>query len=64
MDEALAADIAPSPCTKICTLDPARTHCLGCFRTLSEIATWATLTPGAKRAVVAACASRRATSGA
>jgi predicted Fe-S protein YdhL (DUF1289 family) len=64
MHEALNAEVTASPCTKICTLDPARTYCLGCFRTLSEIATWSGLPPGAQRAVVAACAARRAASGA
>lgn len=56
-------DDVASPCTQVCTLDPARTHCLGCFRTLSEIATWSQLPPAAKRAVVAACAARSQAAG-
>jgi predicted Fe-S protein YdhL (DUF1289 family) len=32
-----------TPCTKICTLDPARRYCVGCGRTLDEIARWASM---------------------
>jgi predicted Fe-S protein YdhL (DUF1289 family) len=31
---------APSPCVGICKLNEATTHCLGCKRTLEEIASW------------------------
>ncbi|HMF26361.1 MAG TPA: DUF1289 domain-containing protein [Pseudolabrys sp.] len=33
-----------SPCVKICTLDARKGLCLGCGRTLDEIARWATMT--------------------
>ena len=29
-----------SPCVMVCTVDGASGLCLGCFRTLEEIATW------------------------
>jgi len=29
-----------SPCIRVCTLDPETNLCLGCFRTLDEIAGW------------------------
>jgi predicted Fe-S protein YdhL (DUF1289 family) len=29
-----------SPCNKICTLDARGTYCIGCGRTLDEIARW------------------------
>ena len=29
-----------SPCNKICTLDPASGLCIGCGRSLAEIARW------------------------
>ena len=29
-----------SPCTKVCTMDPASGLCIGCLRTLEEIACW------------------------
>lgn len=30
-----------SPCVKVCQMDPQRGLCLGCRRTLEEIARWA-----------------------
>jgi len=50
----------PSPCVSICTMDAAGVLCLGCYRTLDEIAAWSVLDADAKRAVLAALASRRA----
>jgi predicted Fe-S protein YdhL (DUF1289 family) len=32
--------VPPSPCTKVCTLDPACGLCRGCGRTLIEIERW------------------------
>jgi hypothetical protein len=50
----------PSPCVSICTLDATGTLCVGCFRTVDEIAAWSVLDAGAKRAVCAALPLRRA----
>ncbi len=30
----------PSPCTKVCELDPKSGYCRGCLRTIDEIAGW------------------------
>jgi len=30
-----------SPCIRVCTLDATGELCLGCFRTLEEIGSWA-----------------------
>jgi predicted Fe-S protein YdhL (DUF1289 family) len=32
-----------SPCKKVCLMDPASDLCRGCFRTLDEIARWASM---------------------
>ncbi len=45
-------DDVPSPCIKVCTLDPESTECLGCGRTIDEIAGWRRFTPAQKRAVL------------
>ncbi|HRD75094.1 MAG TPA: DUF1289 domain-containing protein [Hyphomicrobiaceae bacterium] len=37
-----------SPCVNVCVIDPVSGLCQGCFRTLAEIATWASL-PEAER---------------
>lgn len=31
----------PSPCNSVCRMDPGGVYCVGCFRTLDEIAGWA-----------------------
>jgi predicted Fe-S protein YdhL (DUF1289 family) len=33
-----------SPCIKICKLDPKQQFCLGCKRTVEEIAKWSSFT--------------------
>ena len=33
-------DEVQSPCVSVCVIDPARGYCLGCYRTLDEIAAW------------------------
>jgi predicted Fe-S protein YdhL (DUF1289 family) len=59
-------DVAPaspgvaSPCTSVCTMDPASGFCAGCARTLDEIASWSRYSDDEKRAVLARIASRRA----
>jgi uncharacterized protein len=33
-----------SPCTNICDIDPSTSLCMGCARTLDEIARWGSVT--------------------
>jgi uncharacterized protein len=40
-------------------MDAASGYCLGCFRTLDEIAAWSALDDAAKRRVLAALPHRR-----
>lgn len=53
-------DVVASPCTSVCTMDAAGAYCIGCFRTLDEIAAWSLLDNDAKREVIAALPARRA----
>jgi hypothetical protein len=55
-----AAVAVPSPCISVCVLDADGALCLGCFRTLDEIASWSLLDADAKRGVLAALPERRA----
>jgi predicted Fe-S protein YdhL (DUF1289 family) len=48
-----------SPCVKVCAMDPQRGVCLGCCRTLDEIARWGTMTDEEREAVMAGLAARR-----
>lgn len=41
----------PSPCISVCEMDAASGFCLGCWRTLDEIAAWSALDNAGKRAV-------------
>ncbi|MCW5692544.1 MAG: DUF1289 domain-containing protein [Pseudolabrys sp.] len=41
-----------TPCVDICTLDAAQRHCLGCGRTVAEIAGWATMSPAERRRIM------------
>ncbi|MEJ6790195.1 DUF1289 domain-containing protein [Brevundimonas sp. BR2-1] len=48
-----------TPCIKVCVVDGASSLCLGCFRTLSEIAGWSGLTDDQRAAVIADLPARR-----
>jgi predicted Fe-S protein YdhL (DUF1289 family) len=56
------ADHVPSPCVSICVLDASGHTCLGCFRTLDEIAAWSTLDAVEKRRILAELPARKAAS--
>ena len=58
-EQATDAPGVPSPCTSVCTMDGATGWCIGCLRTIDEIAAWGMLDDGAKRAVLAALPARR-----
>ena len=47
-----ATQPVPSPCVSICRMDPAGGLCVGCLRTIDEIAQWSTMTDDDKRAVL------------
>jgi uncharacterized protein len=42
-----------TPCNKVCIIDPKTSLCLGCGRTLSEVAQWANMTPSERRSTMA-----------
>ena len=41
-----------SPCIKVCTLDARRGLCLGCGRTVDEIARWTAMSAAERRRVM------------
>ena len=47
-----------SPCTKVCAVDGVSGLCLGCGRTLDEIAKWGTLSEAERLAIMATLAER------
>ena len=46
-------DEVASPCVRVCLIHKPTGYCLGCLRTLDEIAAWGMLTPAEKRALLA-----------
>jgi predicted Fe-S protein YdhL (DUF1289 family) len=49
-----------SPCTGVCTIDPASALCRGCARTMAEIAAWYRAKDQEKRAILVRCEKRLA----
>ncbi|RAK51576.1 DUF1289 domain-containing protein [Phenylobacterium deserti] len=49
-----------TPCIQVCAVDGESGLCLGCFRTLQEIATWSRLDDASRAAVMAELPARRA----
>jgi len=63
MDAMAPAQTQPpiaSPCVKVCAVDGMTGLCVGCGRTLKEIAAWSRFTPAERDAVMAALPARRA----
>lgn len=48
-----------TPCIKVCAIDGESGLCLGCYRTLPEVAGWARLTPEQREALMSELPSRR-----
>ena len=48
-----------TPCIKVCVVDGESGLCLGCYRTLPEVAGWARLTDDERTGIMAELASRR-----
>ena len=53
------ADIE-SPCVKVCTLDARAGVCLGCGRTVDEIARWTLMSADDRKRIMAELPARRA----
>jgi predicted Fe-S protein YdhL (DUF1289 family) len=49
-----------SPCVRVCIVSGRNRHCLGCFRTLPEIARWGRYTDGERAAIMAELPAREA----
>jgi uncharacterized protein len=48
-----------TPCIKVCQMDPVRGVCIGCCRTLDEIARWGALAPHEQDRILAELPERR-----
>ncbi len=59
-DEVWRRDEIESPCVKLCTIHVETRLCVGCLRSLDEIAGWSGFTAEHRRAVMAELPSRKA----
>jgi predicted Fe-S protein YdhL (DUF1289 family) len=48
-----------TPCVNVCLLDAETGLCIGCGRTIDEIACWTTMSDGERRAIMAALPERK-----
>ena len=48
-----------SPCVKVCQMDPQSNRCLGCARTLDEIARWASMTDQERNQILSELPDRK-----
>ena len=51
-----------TPCIDVCEMDGASGLCLGCGRTIDEIARWAGMSPEERRTIMAVLPARKARS--
>lgn len=49
-----------SPCVQVCIVDGASSQCLGCYRTLPEIARWSRLSDEERAQIMAELPDRKA----
>ena len=48
-----------TPCVKVCVMDPRRDVCLGCCRSLDEIAAWGGMTDEERERIIAVLPERK-----
>jgi predicted Fe-S protein YdhL (DUF1289 family) len=51
--------VIESPCTRVCTLDPVSGLCLGCGRSLAEIARWTQMSDAERERLIGELGRRR-----
>lgn len=49
----------PTPCVKVCAVDGASGLCVGCLRTLPEIAGWSRFSPAERERIMGELEGRR-----
>lgn len=57
-DQVWKRDEIESPCVKVCVVHPVERLCVGCLRSVEEIAGWSRMTPEERRAIMAELAAR------
>jgi predicted Fe-S protein YdhL (DUF1289 family) len=57
-DDVWKRDEIESPCVKLCVVHPEARICVGCYRTIDEIAQWSRMTHEERATVMAALPAR------
>lgn len=57
-DEVWKRDEVDSPCVKLCVIHPTANLCMGCFRTVEEIADWSAMDPETRKSLMLELPSR------
>ena len=57
-DDVWQRDEIASPCVKLCVIHPEERICVGCLRTIDEIAAWSRLAPAARAEIMEDLAAR------
>ena len=57
-DDVWTREEPESPCVKICVLHPESRLCMGCHRSLDEIAAWSGMAPDLRRRIMAELPAR------
>lgn len=57
-DDIWTRDEPLSPCTKVCQIHPEIRLCVGCYRSLDEIARWGSMSDMERREIMAALPER------
>lgn len=61
MDEVWKREEVQSPCVKLCVVHPEARICVGCFRSIDEIASWSRLTAAERSTIMAELPARAGT---
>jgi uncharacterized protein len=56
----MSAPTISTPCVKVCVIDPRSALCVGCGRTVAEIAAWAAMSEAERGVVMAGLGERLA----
>lgn len=57
-DELWSRSEVQSPCVKLCVVHPQERICVGCYRSIDEIAAWSRMSHDARAAIMAELPSR------
>jgi uncharacterized protein len=56
----MSASVPSTPCVKVCVIDPLSALCIGCGRTVVEIAAWTAMSEAERGAVMVGLGERLA----